>query len=106
MTTSEQTFQHLEKIRGRSEDYLNNVLFSRVPQATGTVIYFGGDGMQQVLKSQSLLEGHLADLLTRMEFKYRTSPVFEWSKMVGTVSMGEFCMKFRRCESMRILTNT
>ena len=40
----DQTFQHLENVRGKSEEHLNNVLFSRVPQATGTVIYFGGDG--------------------------------------------------------------
>ena len=44
MMAVDQTFQHLENVRGKSEEHLNNVLFSRVPQATGTVIYFGGDG--------------------------------------------------------------
>ncbi len=46
MLTTE--FEHLQKVRGRSDDHLNDVLFSQVSHATGTVVYFGGDGMETV----------------------------------------------------------
>ena len=51
---SDLAFEHLENVRGRSDEHLNSVLFSRVPQATGTVVYFGGDGKQAALDYQKL----------------------------------------------------
>ena len=44
MSSTDSSWLKLEKIRGKSEKHLNNVLLSKIDQSNGLVIYFGGDG--------------------------------------------------------------
>jgi hypothetical protein len=45
MVSTDSSLQNLEKVAGKSDGNLNNLLFSKAAgQSTGLVVYFGGDG--------------------------------------------------------------